>query len=37
VARILKDALIGLQIKGPVMERWNKVLELAKRDAFEIR
>jgi len=32
VARALDDALIGLQVDSPVTERWNKVLELAKRD-----
>jgi hypothetical protein len=37
VARVLEDALIGLQIEGPVMERWVGVLEIAKRDAIEIR
>jgi hypothetical protein len=33
----LDDALKGLQVEGPVMERWETVLEIAKREAIEIR
>lgn len=37
VARVLEDKLKGVQVDGPVIERWERVLEIAKRDAIEIR
>jgi hypothetical protein len=37
VLRVLEDVLKGLQLEGPVMERLVRVLEIARRDAIEIR
>ena len=37
VAGVLENVLTGLQGEGPVVERWERVLEIAKQDAIEIR
>jgi len=37
VAGVLGNVLKGLRGEGPVVERWERVLEIANRDAIEIR